>query len=142
MAGYQNILIPLDGSECSERALAEGRSLAEAYHAAVTLMYVVSDPDFDCTMGAPIVATEGLKNDCAEAKEYLEKRAATFKQPAKTTVQIGCVAKTIVKEAERGEYDLIVMGSQGLGLPVRRFFLGSVTKRILLDVKVPVLVVR
>jgi nucleotide-binding universal stress UspA family protein len=142
MAAYKNILIPLDGSECSERALEEGRTLAQAFGSSVTLMYVVSDPDFDCSMGSPMIMTDSLKADVSEAHDYLDKRAAGFTTPVKTTVQVGCVSKTIVAEAERGGYDLLVMGSQGLGSPVRRFFLGSVTKRILLDVRVPVLVVR
>ena len=71
MKGYQHILVPLDGSECSERALIEAERLQEAFGARLTLLYVVSDPDFDCTMGNPTVASASVQRDCAEAEKYL-----------------------------------------------------------------------
>lgn len=142
MAGYSKILIPLDGSECSERALEEGKHLQEAFHTSVVLLYVVSDPDFDGAMGSPAVMTENLKHDCAEGEKYLSKRQSHFDGNVETVVRVGNVAKTIVEEADKQEADLIVMGSQGIGSALRRFLVGSVAKRVLSDAKQSVLIVR
>ena len=118
MDGYKHILVPLDGSECSERALVEAERLQEAFGARLTLLYVVSDPDFDCTMGSPAVTNASVQRDCA-----------------------GCVAKSILAATEKLGCDLIVMGSQGLGSALRRFLVGSVAKNVLSNATVPVMIV-
>ena len=141
MEGYKHILIPLDGSECSERALMEAERLQEAFGARLTLLYVVSDPDFDCTMGNPVTASASVRRDCAEAEKYLARCAEEYPGTAETQVVVGCVASSILQAAEKLECDLIVMGSQGLGSPLRRFLVGSVAKNILANATVPVLIV-
>ena len=141
MEGYKHILIPLDGSECSERALMEAERLQEAFGARLTLLYVVCDPDFDCTMGNPVTASASVRRDCAEAEKYLARCAEEYPGTAETQVVVGCVASSILQAAEKLECDLIVMGSQGLGSPLRRFLVGSVAKNILANATVPVLIV-
>ena len=141
MEGYKHILIPLDGSECSERALMEAERLQEAFGARLTLLYVVGDPDFDCTMGNPVTASASVRRDCAEAEKYLARCAEEYPGTAETQVVVGCVASSILQAAEKLECDLIVMGSQGLGSPLRRFLVGSVAKNILANATVPVLIV-
>jgi nucleotide-binding universal stress UspA family protein len=51
----------------------------------------------------------------------------------------GAPLDEIVREAETGGYDLVVVGSRGLG-PVGRLILGSVSERLVLRSPVPVLV--
>jgi len=41
---YKHILIPIDGSSCSELAIHQGLSLAKSVNARVTFMYVLEDP--------------------------------------------------------------------------------------------------
>ena len=93
MDGYKHILVPLDGSECSERALVEAERLQEAFGARLTLLYVVSDPDFDCTMGSPAVTNASVQRDCAEAEKYLARRVESYNGEAETQVVVGCVAR-------------------------------------------------
>lgn len=141
MDGYKHILVPLDGSECSERALVEAERLQEAFGARLTLLYVVSDPDFDCTMGSPAVTNASVQRDCAEAEKYLARRAESYDGEAETKVVVGCVAKSILASCRALEADLIVMGSQGLGSALRRFLVGSVAKNVLANAEVPVMIV-
>lgn len=89
MDGYKHILVPLDGSECSERALVEAERLQEAFGARLTLLYVVSDPDFDCTMGSPAVTNASVQRDCAEAEKYLARRVESYGGEAETQVVVG-----------------------------------------------------
>ena len=71
MNGYKHILVPLDGSECSERALVEAQRIQQAFGSKLTMLYVVSDPDFDCAMGNPAATSASVQRDCAEAEKYL-----------------------------------------------------------------------
>lgn len=140
MDGYKHILVPVDGSECSERAIAEALRLKEAFQSKMTLLYIVSDPDFDCAMGNPAVINASVKKECNEAEKYLTRRAESLPEGVDTKVAVGCIAKSILAEAKDMECDLIVMGSQGLGSALRRFFIGSVAKNVLANAEVPVLI--
>ena len=42
MNGYKHILVPLDGSECSERALVEAQRIQQAFGSKLTMLYVLS----------------------------------------------------------------------------------------------------
>ena len=53
----------------------------------------------------------------------------------------GPIAKKIGEYAEKGRYDMIVMGSHGRSA-AGNLFLGSVATRVLAECKVPVLIVR
>jgi len=54
---------------------------------------------------------------------------------------VGHVAPSIVRKAEGGRYDLIVLGSQGRGA-LANMALGSVATRVLATCKLPVLLIR
>jgi nucleotide-binding universal stress UspA family protein len=47
----------------------------------------------------------------------------------------------IIKTAEDGKFDLIVMGHRGLN-PLQRLFIGSVAKRVIEDTPCSVLVIK
>lgn len=47
----------------------------------------------------------------------------------------------IIEAAKEGNFDLIVMGSRGLG-GIKRFFLGSVSDRVADEAECPVLIVK
>lgn len=141
MNGYKHILVPLDGSECSERALLEARRIQQAFGSKLTMLYVVSDPDFDCAMGNPAATSASVQRDCAEAEKYLARRAETYDGDAETKVVVGCVSKSILAVSDNLECDLIIMGSQGLGSALRRFLVGSVAKNVLSNALMPVMIV-
>ncbi len=52
----------------------------------------------------------------------------------------GIAYEEILKEANQGNYDLIVMGKLGYS-KIKRFFVGSVTYRVISDSACPVLIV-
>lgn len=141
MDGYKHILLPLDGSECSERALAEAERLQQAFGAKLTLLYVVSDPDFDCAMGNPSELSASVQRDCSEAEKYLARVVENYSGDAEPLVVVGCVANSILTVCEKRDCDLIIMGSQGLGSALRRFLVGSVAKSVLASATVPVMIV-
>lgn len=142
----QKILIPVDGSPYSERAAQLGTDMAGKYGASVTLLFVA---DLHSIQGAPV--SSAAKTDMVAAlravnQEMLEQMAQICRAESITPEirQVeGTPATTIAQEARDGGYDLIVMGSMGLGLSeIEQQLLGSVTDRVLRQVSCPVLVVR
>lgn len=60
---------------------------------------------------------------------------------AKTMAKVGHAGKTISQTADRGQFDLVVMGSHGHGA-LGKLIMGSVATQVLAHCKVPVLLVR
>lgn len=143
---FQKILVPTDGSRYALRAAEYAADLARRYHAEVTLLLA---SDLQSIRASP--APERVKSEMEQAvreanAEALAQTAAPF---TATGVKVaskeveGTPVYVIGREVEEGGYDLVVMGSRGLGLPENeRAFLGSVTERVLRLVSCPVLTVK
>jgi nucleotide-binding universal stress UspA family protein len=71
----------------------------------------------------------------ARAHEYLAERGIE----SKMKMEDGDPAEEILAEAKAGGYDLVVVGSRGLG-PVGRLLLGSVSTEVVENARCPVLV--
>ena len=74
----------------------------------------------------------------SKAQRDIQKRKNDFK--VSTKFKNGEPAEKIVEVAERGNFDIIVMGSRGLGGRVST--LGSVSSRVIDNVSCPVLIVK
>lgn len=143
---FKHILIPIDGSETSMKAVAKAAGLAKAFGCPVTALYVI-DPYPFTGVGADFAYGQAqyLSAATAEANTALEAAKSALEQAgveAKTIVGEGhAVHDGIVRAVESCGADLIVIGSHGRrGL--EKLVLGSVTQRVLGVVHVPVLVVR
>jgi nucleotide-binding universal stress UspA family protein len=150
---YQRIMVPLDGSEAAEAALAHAQALTAALGATLHLLRVVSQAD---EVDAPIVtdnpqaseaarelARRFLSANLAAAREYLTKVAAPMLAQGlrvEISVQEGPAAEQIAGYAQQRGIDLVVMSTRGRG-GVRRLLLGSVTDRVLRSAGLPVLVI-
>jgi nucleotide-binding universal stress UspA family protein len=143
---FQKILVPTDGSRYALRAAEYAADLARRYHAEVTLL-LASDLQSIRASPAPERVKAEMEQAVREANaEALAQTAAPF---TATGVKVaskeveGAPVYVIGREVEEGGYDLVVMGSRGLGLPDdERTFLGSVTERVLRLVSCPVLTVK
>jgi nucleotide-binding universal stress UspA family protein len=142
----QKVLITLDGSPLSERAIEPGLAVAQSLNAAVTLLRVV-----------PRMSTDGKLDEherglsrrmqedwIEEAKNYLSARseaAARSGVAIKSEVRIGSPADIILEHIETYGTDLIVMATHGrTGL--KRWVYGSVTAKVLRSVNCSMLVIR
>lgn len=150
---YQRILVPLDGSEAAEAALAHAQSLAAALGATVHLLRVVSEAD---AVDAPVVTDNPLASESARelarrflsanlaaAREYLGKAAAPVMAQGlrvEMAVREGPAAEQIGEYARQRGIDLVVMSTRGRGA-VQRLLLGSVTDRVVRSAGLPVLVI-
>ncbi len=126
---YNRILIPLDGSELSERALPLAADIARRTGASLTLASVI-----DAEADAAQSASEKYLIDVAGRLEGAGLEISTV-------TLTGDPAEEIVGHAEREEIDLRAMATRGRSGLVRGL-LGSVTDRVIHGTTVPVLIVR
>ncbi len=143
---FSKILVPLDGSERAERALAVAGRLARASHGSVILLRVVNDiADASGLIAtAPLPRADYLDRDEREARQYLDEIAAseTLRDArVETHVEFGTVAEVILDSATAWGVDAIVLCSHGrTGLS--RWALGSVAQQIVRRSTAPTVLLR
>jgi nucleotide-binding universal stress UspA family protein len=142
----KNILIPVDGSEYSMKAIEAGKKLAKAFDSNIFILSVVA-PDLKISSGRGSNMYSSIMMD--ELKEYsvkiLDEAKLQFKgmtNPVETFSVLGNVADEIVRFADENKIELVIMGSHGLGALKNRLMTGSVTTRVLHHIDVPVLVIK
>ncbi len=140
----KNILVATDGSETAKRAMLKTRELAECTGAKVTIINVSSDlveHPYLVNRTYGIQTNEDLKEFGKELLKDAEKLFEGFQGTVDTVIRSGDSAREIIDEAEGKDYDLIVMGSRGLGT-FSRAMLGSVSNKVLNHVDKDVLIIR
>lgn len=138
----KKVLVPVDGSDTSKKALEMAIAICEAAGASLTVLEVVEE--FGPLPGYYEAAPPGLDR----VKWISEQRFDKIHTPLETTnvkwdrkVEEGYPADRICEVAAKGGYDLIVIGSRGLTV-LGRFLLGSVSDRVVHHAPCSVTVVR
>ncbi|HZK01723.1 MAG TPA: universal stress protein [Anaerovoracaceae bacterium] len=150
----KTILVPIDGSDYSERALLKAKELADQFNSKIILLHVMSimttipyypNPRF-AQSSATIDWPELIKEAQEKAEVLLEDSKKLLGDLEVETVILddptSRFANAIVDYSEENNVDLIVMGSNGLGSLRRRLYLGSVTTKVLHMTKNTVMVVQ
>ena len=140
MAKFTKILVPLDGSANSMRGLDRAIEIAKGGNAEITGFYV-----FHLPLAAGIKYTQKMKDDAQNkavkaigpAMNKTQKAGATFKYHTGG----GHTGSEIVKYAQKGKFDMIVIGARGVG-GAKEAFLGSTSNYVMHKTKIPVLVVK
>ncbi len=142
---YKHILMPTDGSTCSEKAIEHGLKLAHTIAAEVTFLYVLEDLKTTLWHRLENVPYnheiyEALKKAAEEVLAEAERRARQAGVEAKILlVEKDHPTAAIVKAGV--SHDLIIMGTHGR-TGFDRLVLGSVTEGVLRLAKTPLLVAR
>jgi universal stress protein A len=142
---FQKILVPTDFSTHSALAVQTAADLSCRYDASVLLAYVYEPIAYALPDGYMLFAEPQLNSMFEEFEKRLalEKKTAEDAGALRVETQLlqGIAATEIRQLAERGECDLIVMGTHGRkGLP--HVLLGSVAERVVRSAPCPVLTVR
>ena len=136
------VVLALDGSDSSRRALAPARHIAQALGAQIDVLYVVESPLVHARVPEPILAGDfrgGTGWDAEAVRAYLEGRWEPIPD-AKVYVAFGRPAREIVCFAADRGASLIVLATRGrTGLP--RAVLGSVAEECVRSSHIPVLVI-
>ena len=135
----KKVLVALDGSKSAEKALDFALNLAEKYSAKIVLISVIPH----ITYLAPMSTDEPFptkayieysnevearhKNILSDAKKKIKKSKPNLK--VSTKLAEGKPADKIIETAEKGDFDIVVLGHRGLG-NIKEFLLGSVSHRV------------
>jgi len=155
---FRKILVPLDGSEHSQRALETSIEVAKKFNGELTLLHVFSvsvtpvvipEPTTLNPTGVPIATSAEVSKmvDAAKAAgekilEDAEEKAKELNIEVQTVLREGNTSQEILKTAKEGAFDLIVIGAIGIHSRIRDFLMGSVTEGVVKNAPCPVLVVK
>lgn len=136
----KKILVPIDGSDNSMKALEKAKEIALLSHSDVTLLNVTDTSKYFIADYEVKLVSQNIEHGKELLKSSLEK-FKDFDRNVNTVHKVGDTSHEIIKVAEEGNYDLIVMGSRGLGT-FSRAFLGSVSNKVLNHINKTVLIVK
>ena len=142
MVRINKILCPVDFFPASKRAADYAIALAKAYEAKLILLHVIS-PVLPASYEIPIDAAEILDSMTDAANGELKKlatRAEAKKVYTEVIVRTGDIDLEIRSLAKDRNVGLIVMGTHGRR-GFEKWFLGSVTERLLRRTNVPLLTI-
>ena len=121
------MLIPVDGSEYSMRAVAFAAKLLKSSSEMEAILLSVIYPFTESKAGSIL--------------EHARKSFGTSSTKVKELILEGEAAETIIKYARENGIELIVMGRRGLGT-IKGMVLGSVSYKVLSGVNIPVTIVK
>ena len=119
-----NILVPIDFSEIAMDALDHAVVMAKKYNNEITLLHIEDD-------------TKKAESRMEEMKDKIEKENGVT---VHTLYKTGKVHQVIAQVAEVGNYDSIMMGSNGASGFQR--FMGSNASKVIKSVHLPVIVIK
>jgi nucleotide-binding universal stress UspA family protein len=121
------VVVPLDGSELSERAITYGSAIAERTGAPLLLVHI-------CRAGAD-------EPEMVESRNYLRQVAARLPGRVQFESDRGRAGESIISLAHEVSEPIIVMSTHGRG-GIRRWMTGSVADEVVRGAGVPVVLVR
>ena len=146
---FKNILVSIDGSDSSNKAMETAAEMAAGAGGKLHILHVVREMQVPLTPGLMDVY-EKMQRDRHDvlntAGEHLinqAKRAVESKgvENVETDIGSGDPASAIVAYAAKNKIDLIVMGSRGLG-QVEGLLMGSVSRKVSNTTKTNCLIVK
>ncbi len=154
------ILLATDGSEHSHKTIEEAIKIAEDTQSETTVLSVVQNMPFSnyyqLTKSVDIVvdptSAEKLQANLAAATRNLEEIGNKVLEDTKrmfeekglkvtTLLKTGQPADVICSVAEEGGFDIVILGSRGLG-GIKEFILGSVTNKVAHCIKSNLLIIK
>jgi nucleotide-binding universal stress UspA family protein len=144
---YQKILVPVDGSKASFQAVDKCLEIAKSENVSkIVILTVTGVPtQLRAYKGEKMEIYSQMKalltKDAQDLLDDIKKRFVDCPVPMETKVIWGELPYAIVQEAKEEKYDLIVMGSRGLG-GAENLLLGSVSLHVVRQAPCTVMVVR
>ena len=140
----KKILVPVDFSPCSERALQYALAFAGEFNASLLLLHVVETFPIDFLLGFESSRRANhwlIEQSRKRLKQLNRKLTATGAITDEAIVNFGKPFQEIVKVAKDQDTDLIVIATHGY-TGLKYIQLGSTTERVVQHASCPVLVVR
>ena len=138
---FEKILVPLDGSEHSLKALKVAVQIALKFDGKITLIHVYSIGGLAISPTPVYEFIEAIRKAGVGILADGEKRVKAEGVHVETLLIEGHAVEQIVKTCREGKFDLVVMGARGLS-KIKEMFLGSVSDGVTRHACCPVLVVK
>jgi nucleotide-binding universal stress UspA family protein len=155
---FRKILVPIDGSKHAHTALKMALELAEVHGSGLEILHVTSYSEGYARTGS---GADELSEDSASPPEWIDEYMAKLRENDEKMLSqaltdakklhpelditskllLGRPGRSIVSEAEEDGFDLVVIGSRGLG-SLAGLVLGSVSQHVVNESSTPVLVVK
>lgn len=126
---FKKILVPVDGSENSFKAVKTAASIVEKYNCSITLMHVIELPAINARPEFNEVLKQ-LKDEIEiEGQKIIDiAKSYIHSSNVNSIIVFGQPASKIITELNNN-YDLIVLGSRGFG-EFKGIMLGSVSDKV------------
>ena len=149
MIAIKTILLPTDGSECSQKAMTYAFSFAKQYGARVVALHVIDQRWEDQTRAAFVEMgldlTQRIRDGHAQEAQRIVREVAEegakIGVSVETRVLMGIPYEDILRAGQELGADLIIMGTHGR-TGVSHLLMGSVAERVVRKAPCPVLTVR
>jgi nucleotide-binding universal stress UspA family protein len=144
---FKKILVPVDGSKTSWKALETAQSLAEKYDGTLVVITVMVPYGAGSLLQMSLDQTLLDQNNAAMKKagfatlELAKEKLSSYKGEVEYVEETGNPAELILDTCKDKGCDTVVIGSRGLS-GVEEFLLGSVSSKVSQYAKVPVVVVK
>jgi len=138
------ILLAVDGSDYTDRMLTyltTHKAWSNAGHAFTVFHAVLPVPHRAAAFAGPEVVHGYYEDDARMVLEPVRELLARNGIQAHFEHRVGHPAEEIASLAQKGQFDLVIMGSRGQGA-LASLVLGSVATKVLAACSVPVLLVR
>lgn len=140
---FSKVLVPIDGSENSLRALDAALLLSEKLGAKVTAIHVMEDIPVLHIQSEKLLRQllDAYKKESQKILLKCSEISARKGLSIDTKLLQGNAGSAILDFCEKEKYDTIVMGSRGMG-KFKELVLGSVSNKVVHHSSCPVMIVR
>lgn len=140
MIEFKNVLCPVDFFSASQRALEYSMGVARNYGARLHILHVVSPvmpTSYEFSLNTADLLRE-FERQSIERVEKMKTDAVRTGVQVETAVRVGDIDEELKTAIAESKADIVIMGTHGRR-GFERWFLGSVTERLLRHCPVPVL---
>ncbi len=136
------ILVPVDFSESSRKALQYAVAFAQQFGAEILLLHVLEPAPPQIEIMEAVLTDTTFREEATLELSQWQREAVSLSRAVKAVVRNGTAPdQEIVRAAEEDDIDLIIMGNHGrMGLA--RVFIGSTAEKVVRRAPCPVLVIR
>ncbi|WP_019132953.1 universal stress protein [Peptoniphilus obesi] len=139
------ILVPIDGSKASKRAIEEAKLIGKKFEAELIAFTVIPETtifeQFPTNFPYALEVSEANTEHAELVLSDIEKLLKDYPYKTETLYKTGDPASEIVEFAKEKEINLIIMGNRGLGA-FSRTLLGSVSSKVINHSSISVLLVK
>jgi len=143
---YEKILVGVDGSETSMKALQYAIDLAEIHEAELHIVTVLEDLRIPFGDRYDLWVSETRNEYTSRVLEEMNSAIMDIREEGtqinvETRIEEGRPAIVITDIADKEDFDLIIVGARGMG-KVEELLLGSVSREIVNISRTPVLIIK